>query len=94
MAAPGFAHTLSRAVDFSSAARLRAFDGVRSAGFRTDSIRGDGIVVASGRVVTVFNIRKNRYRLVTAIHYRGERVYLLRFYTHSDYDDGDWKDQL
>jgi mRNA interferase HigB len=66
---------------------------------RRDFPTADGVVVRSGRVVTVFNIRGNNYRLITAIHYlnthpvRG-RVYVLRFYTHSEYDKGDWKDDL
>src|SRR5207245_2395275 len=61
---------------------------------RMDFPRADGVVVRSGRVVTVFNIRGNNYRMITAIHYNTKRVYLLRLLTHGDYDKGDWKDQL
>jgi mRNA interferase HigB len=43
----------------------------------------------------VFNIRQNRYRLVTIIHYSREKdarlteghVYIRSFLTHKDYDD-------
>lgn len=61
---------------------------------RRDFRTADGVVVSSGRTVTVFNIRGNNYRMITAIHYRGGRVYLLRFLTHGDYDKDDWKGDL
>lgn len=43
----------------------------------------------------IFNIRHNRYRLVTVIHYAGERqgrltmghVYIRSFLTHKQYDN-------
>ena len=54
----------------------------------------DGVVVKSKRIVTVFNIRGNNYRLITAIHYDRKRVFLLRFLTHAEYDKGNWKDDL
>lgn len=63
-------------------------------GVRRDFPTAGGVVVASGRPVTVFNIRGNHYRLITAIHYRGGRVYTLRFLTHGQYDDDDWKGDL
>jgi mRNA interferase HigB len=40
---------------------------------------------------TVFNIKGNRYRLVTAIHYNTQRVYVRHMLTHSEYDTGGWK---
>jgi mRNA interferase HigB len=54
----------------------------------------DAVEVASGRSVTVFNIRGNRYRLITAIHYNRQKIYTLRFHTHSEYDRGSWKEAL
>ena len=54
----------------------------------------DQVTVASGRTVTVFNLRGNRYRLIAAIHYNRALVYALRFLTHADYDKGRWKDEL
>src|ERR1035437_8064370 len=47
-----------------------------------------------GRVI--FNIRQNRYRLVTIIHYSREKdgrtteghIYVRSFLTHNEYDDG------
>jgi len=54
----------------------------------------DGVSVRSRRIVTVFNVRKNHYRLLTAIHYDQQRIYIMRFLTHAEYDKNQWKDQL
>ena len=35
---------------------------------------------------TVFDIGGNKYRLVTAIHYNHQRVYVRHVLTHADYD--------
>jgi mRNA interferase HigB len=50
--------------------------------------------VASHRPVVVFNIGGNAYRLVAAIHYNKQVVYVLRIMTHAEYDRGEWKKQL
>ena len=54
----------------------------------------DPVIVASGRSVVVFNIRGNKYRLVTAIHYNRQVLYTLRFMTHAEYSKNRWKDTL
>jgi mRNA interferase HigB len=54
----------------------------------------DAVEVSSGNIVTVFNIRGNRYRLIVAIKYEWAMVYVLRFLTHAEYDRDKWKDQL
>lgn len=54
----------------------------------------DAVRVGSGRTVTVINIRKNAYRLIVALHYNVERMYVLRFLRHEEYSEGSWKDQL
>ena len=41
---------------------------------------------------TVFDIAGNRYRLVAAIHYDRQRVYVRHVLTHADYDRGNWLD--
>jgi mRNA interferase HigB len=41
---------------------------------------------------TVFNIKKNEYRLITVIHYNRFKVYIRAILTHSEYDKGKWKD--
>ena len=40
---------------------------------------------------TVFNIRKNEYRLITVIHYNRFKVYIRVVLTHGEYDQGKWK---
>ena len=43
----------------------------------------------------IFNVRRNRYRLVTIVHYARERggkptmghIYIRSFLTHKEYDD-------
>jgi len=54
----------------------------------------DQVRVASGNLVVVFNIGGNTYRLIVAIHYNTGQVFLLRFFTHAEYDKDRWKDEL
>jgi mRNA interferase HigB len=39
----------------------------------------------------IFNIGGNKYRLITAIHYNRQRVYIIHVLTHKEYDSGKWK---
>jgi len=41
--------------------------------------------------LTVFNIAGNKYRLVAAIKYRWQVVYVRDILTHADYTRGKWK---
>jgi mRNA interferase HigB len=54
----------------------------------------DTVKVRSGNTVTVFNIRGNKYRLIAAIHYNRQRVYVLRLLRHAEYSKGFWKNEL
>jgi mRNA interferase HigB len=54
----------------------------------------DPAVVESGRTVYVFNIERNRHRLIAAIHFNTQKVYVLRILTHAEYDRGRWKVEL
>jgi len=54
----------------------------------------DEVVVESGRPVVVFNIKGNNYRLIAAIHYNTQIVYVLDFLTHAEYDKDQWKKVL
>jgi mRNA interferase HigB len=54
----------------------------------------DEVKVKSGRTVVVFNIKKNDFRLITAIHYNIGKVFVLMFLTHAEYDKEQWKGQL
>jgi mRNA interferase HigB len=40
---------------------------------------------------TVFNIKKNSYRLITRIRYRGQTIFIIKILTHKQYDEGKWK---
>ena len=40
---------------------------------------------------TVFNIGGNKYRLISAIKYRWQIVYIRRVLTHREYDKEKWK---
>lgn len=40
---------------------------------------------------TVFNIAKNRFRLIAYIAFRSGIVYIKQILTHGDYDKGQWK---
>jgi mRNA interferase HigB len=54
----------------------------------------DAARVASGKVVTIFNIKGNHYRLITAIDYRLQVVNILRLLTHAEYDKAQRKKSL
>jgi mRNA interferase HigB len=67
----------------------------------------DEVIVKSGKKAVVFNIKRNDYRLITAVHYektvkdeRGKeklvegKVYLFFFLTHTEYEKDFWKEQL
>ncbi len=67
----------------------------------------DEVTVDSGRKAVVFNIKKNDYRLITAVHYEKTvkdqdgrnkvvegKVYLFFFLAHAEYDKEQWKAQL
>lgn len=53
----------------------------------------DQVAVKSGRMVTIFNIT-HHYRLITAIHYNHQVVYVLLLLTHNEYDQAHWKKNL
>lgn len=42
--------------------------------------------------LTVFNIGGNKVRLIAAIHYNTQRVYIRHVLTHSEYDKNKWKE--
>jgi len=41
---------------------------------------------------TVFNIRGNKYRLITGIVYRSQTLFIVAILTHEEYDLGKWKE--
>jgi mRNA interferase HigB len=86
---PDAAVALAAWVQNASQARWRNLTEVRKVYPHADPVN-----VASRRTAVVFNIRGNRYRLVTAIHYNRQVVYTLRFMTHAEYSKDRWKDTL
>ena len=54
----------------------------------------DAVKVRSGRTVLVFNIHRNDYRLIAAVHFNRQIVYTLRFMTHAEYGNDRWKAEL
>lgn len=54
----------------------------------------DLVKVASGRRVIVFNVAGNKYRLIAAVHFDRQRLFALRFLSHSDYSKNRWKHKL
>ena len=54
----------------------------------------DAVVVESGNTATIFNIGGNKYRLVAAIHYNRQKLFVLKVMTHKEYDAGRWKESL
>ena len=70
-----------------SAARWQNIDDVRQTYPHADAVK-----VASGATVTVFNIKGNAYRLIVAIHYNTQIVFIRDFLTHAEYDKNQWKD--
>lgn len=42
--------------------------------------------------LTFFNIGGNKVRLISAIHYNTQRIYIRYVLTHSEYDKNQWKE--
>ena len=40
---------------------------------------------------TVFNIGGNKVRLIAAVHYNRNKIYIRHVLTHQEYDIGKWK---
>jgi mRNA interferase HigB len=42
--------------------------------------------------LTVFNIGGNKVRLIAAIHYNRNKIYIRAILTHKEYDEGKWRE--
>ena len=40
---------------------------------------------------TIFDVGGNRYRIVGAVHYDKQRIYVRQVMTHAEYDQNDWR---
>ena len=85
----GGAANLKRWITLTKAAVWTDFKDVKSTFDRADAVRVD-----SGRIVVVFNISGNKFRLITAIHYNVAKVFVLSFLTHAEYSKDKWKQEL
>jgi mRNA interferase HigB len=64
-------------------ARIQTFAELRSYFPSADQVGG----------LTVFNIGGNTARLIAAIHYNRQKVYVRAILTHDEYDLGKWKEK-
>jgi mRNA interferase HigB len=71
------------------AAKWRNLNEVRKTYPHADSVK-----VRSGRVVVVFNVAGNHFRLITALHYHTGILFTLCFLTHAEYNKNEWKNNL
>jgi mRNA interferase HigB len=86
---PAAASSLERWLEVAETARWHSLVDVRMV-FRS----ADEVKVGSGRTVVVFNIAGNRYRLITAIHYNLQKVFVMMLLAHAEYGKDRWKDVL
>lgn len=42
--------------------------------------------------LTVFNIGGNTARLIAALHYNRQKIYIRAILTHREYDEGTWRE--
>ena len=56
----------------------------------------DRVITKKRNAVCVFNLGhgKNAYRLIAAIHFNPQIVFVLRLLTHAEYDKQEWKNEL
>ena len=59
---------------------------------RLDYPHADGVRTKKSGTLTVFNIGGNKYRLIARIRYDYKLVNVRHVLTHSEYDDGAWKE--
>lgn len=73
---------------------VRAAEWKKFADVRQTFRSADQVKAGSGRIVIVFDIAGNRFRLIAAVHYNTALVFALRFMTHAEYDKEKWKEEL
>jgi mRNA interferase HigB len=64
------------------------------AGIRRQFAACDPVRVDSDRTVYVFNVGGSKYRVLCAVHFNRQTVFILRVLTHDEYDKDAWKREL
>ena len=72
-----YTHVKSRTVAWKSWSDVKA-------DFGSASLVGNGVV---------FDVGGNKYRLITRILYRSQKVFILKVMTHKDYDKNKWQEE-
>jgi mRNA interferase HigB len=54
------------------------------------------VITRKENAVCVFDLGhgKNSYRLIAAVHFNTQIVFVLRLLTHAEYDKNEWKSEL
>ncbi len=86
---PAAANSLARWLELAGEARWRRLSDVRRVFPHADEVK-----VESGRGVVIFNIAGNKYRLITAMHYDRDRIFVRMLLSHAEYSKDRWKGQL
>jgi mRNA interferase HigB len=73
--------------------KTKAADWRSIADVRRTFPHADAALFASRATVTIFNIKGNEYRLITAIHYQSGIVFIRDFLTHAEYSKDFWKER-
>ena len=68
----------------------RSFQEVKATFGQTDQ----AVTERTGKPVAIFDIGGNKFRLIAAIHYNTQKLFVLRVLTHKEYDTDLWKRQL
>ncbi len=85
-AVPESENSLKRWLTIVSKTQFADFNALRATFPSADVVKND-----RGVSLTVFNIHGNKYRLIAAIHYNRDILYIRRNLTHVEYDKGKWK---
>ena len=84
---PDAKHSLRQWYKTAGQAQWRNLSDIRKIYPHADAVRTE-----SGGTLTVFNICGNKYRLIARIRYDYQLVIVRNVLTHSEYDDGKWKE--
>ncbi len=83
---PDVATSLNNWKEVVKKANWQSLNDIRKTFPKTDMVK-----LISGHTVFIFDIKGNKYRLITAIHFNRQNIYIREFLTHADYSKEDWK---